>query len=116
VVTGCDDSKLERLLPKIDLLVNATSLGMGGPEERSPLPDGLLLSGGTRVIDMVYGHPTRLAAQAAAAGCEYSDGIEMLVRQGAAAFTLWTGLEPDLEVMRCACRSRLAKEQVCFAS
>jgi shikimate dehydrogenase len=32
------------------------------------------------------------------------DGLEALVRQGAASFHLWTGLEPPVEVMRAAIR------------
>jgi shikimate 5-dehydrogenase len=32
------------------------------------------------------------------------DGREALVRQGAASFRLWTGLEPPLETMRAAIR------------
>jgi shikimate dehydrogenase len=31
----------------------------------------------------------------------------MLVRQGAESFRLWTGIDPDLEVMRAACRQEL---------
>jgi shikimate dehydrogenase len=32
------------------------------------------------------------------------DGREALVRQGAASFRLWTGLEPPVEAMRTAIR------------
>jgi shikimate dehydrogenase len=58
------------------------------------------------VVDLAYrgdGEPTALAAAARAAGCrEVVDGLEGLVRQGAAAFRLWTGVEPPVEVMRAA--------------
>ena len=43
-------------------------------------------------------------AAARAAGCVVIDGREALVRQGAASFRLWTGLEPPLDVMRDAVR------------
>jgi shikimate 5-dehydrogenase len=33
------------------------------------------------------------------------DGREALVRQGAASFRIWTGLEPPLEAMRNAVRT-----------
>ena len=37
--------------------------------------------------------------QAAEAGCGTCNGLGMLLRQGAASFAMWTGLEPDLAVM-----------------
>ena len=53
------------------------------------------------MVDLVYGpHETALAAAARAAGAQVVDGLEMLVRQGAASLRIWTGLEPPLETMR----------------
>ena len=50
---------------------------------------------------MVFNSPrTKLLRQAAAAGCRTLDGLGMLVNQGAIAFRLWTGVEPDGDVMR----------------
>ena len=82
-----------------DLIVNAT-----------PVRDEVLveLHQGQTVVDLAYGpEETALVAAARAAGCEVIDGLEALVRQGAASFRLWTGLEPPLEVMRSAVRSAL---------
>ena len=42
------------------------------------------------VLDLIYSR-TRLLRDAAAIGCTVSDGGVMLLHQGAAAFTLWTG-------------------------
>jgi shikimate dehydrogenase len=82
-----------------DLIVNAT-----------PVRDELLVEprAGQTVVDLAYhpdGRPTALAQAARAAGCEVVDGLEALVRQGAASFELWTGVPPQLEVMRAAVRS-----------
>jgi shikimate dehydrogenase len=59
-----------------------------------------------QVVDLAYrtdGHPTALVAAAREAGCTtVVDGLEILVRQGAAAFELWTGVPAPLEVMRAA--------------
>src|SRR5579884_2276207 len=69
-----------------DLVVNAT-----------PVRDELLVqvAPGQTVVDLAYGPgETALVAAARAAGCEVVDGREALVRQGAASFRLWTGLEP----------------------
>jgi len=80
-----------------DLVVNAT-----------PVRDELLVEpvGGQTVVDLAYGPgETALVAAARAAGCEVVDGLEALVRQGAASFLLWTGLEPPVDAMRRAVRS-----------
>jgi shikimate dehydrogenase len=79
-----------------DLIVNAT-----------PVKDLLLVHPrqGQTVVELAYGDDeTALVVAARAAGCVVVDGLEGLVRQGAASFRLWTGLEPSLEVMRAAVR------------
>jgi len=72
----------------------------------TPVRDEALvtLTAGQAVVDLAYrpdGEPTALVVAARAAGCaEVVDGLEVLVRQGAASFELWTGVEAPLEVMR----------------
>ena len=47
------------------------------------------------MVDLAYradGSPTALVAAAREAGCAVVDGLEVLVRQGAASFELWTGV------------------------
>jgi shikimate dehydrogenase len=105
----------KRAIETADLLVNTTPLGMDHLPI-SPLPDGTILDPRTAVIDLVYGPTTPLVRQAQASGCAAIDGIEMLVQQGAAAFRLWTGVAPGLEVMRAACRRALAEVHTCSAS
>ena len=52
---------------------------------------------------MVYGaRRSPILAAAEAGGAETVDGIEVLVRQGARSFQIWTGLEAPLEEMRVA--------------
>jgi shikimate dehydrogenase len=80
-----------------DLIVNAT-----------PIRDEVLveLHAGQTVVDLAYGsEETALVTAARAAGCVVIDGREALVRQGAASFRLWTGLEPPLDAMRNAVRT-----------
>jgi shikimate dehydrogenase len=80
-----------------DLIVNAT-----------PVRDELLVQPRPEqaVVDLAYradGQPTALVEAARAAGCGLVvDGLEALVRQGAASFRLWTGIEPPVDVMRAA--------------
>ena len=79
------------------LVVNATPLKEELPLE--PLPE-------QQVVDLAYlpdGRPTALVAAARAAGCPVVvDGLEVLVRQGAASFERWTGFPAPVEVMRAA--------------
>jgi shikimate dehydrogenase len=59
---------------------------------------------GQSLVDLPY--PESATASAArAAGATVIDGLEVLVRQGAASFERWTGLPAPLDVMRNAVRS-----------
>ena len=81
------------------LIINATSLGMKGD---TPLP-ATAFRPGQLVIDLAYGpDETPLVRAARAASAEAVDGREMLLGQGAAAFTLWTGRSAPIAVMRAA--------------
>jgi shikimate dehydrogenase len=90
------ESIIEAELAKTKVLVNATSIGLAGDE--SPIPAEILPSD-LLVLDLIYAR-TRLLKDAAAAGCTVSDGEVMLLNQGAAAFTLWTGQAAPLELMQ----------------
>jgi shikimate dehydrogenase len=90
------------------LIVNTTSVGMRGEDPFAELP--LTPQGfgaGQTVVDLVYGSgPTALLAAAGAAGATTVDGIEVLVRQGALSFRIWTGRDAPLAAMRAAARGR----------
>jgi len=70
-----------------DVVVNGTSVGLAG---HAPELDGLRLRRGQVAVDFVYGD-TALARSARHAGARLVTGEQILVRQGALAFTLWTG-------------------------
>lgn len=85
------------------LIVNTTPLGMSPEVNDSPWPADLDFPTQAFVYDLVYNpKETRFLAQARAAGCRAANGLGMLLRQGAQAFELWTGLEPDLSLMAAA--------------
>ena len=90
------ESIIESELAKTKVLVNATSIGL--TSEESPVPAEVLPSD-LLVLDLIYAK-TRLLRDAAAAGAVTSDGELMLLHQGAAAFTLWTGQPAPLELMQ----------------
>jgi shikimate dehydrogenase len=95
-------------LADTDLLVNATSVGMGVPRGAvAPLPlDATLLRADQVVIDLVYvPRQTPLLRAAAEAGARPIDGLGMLVHQAALAVLRWTGQEPDLAAMDAAART-----------
>ena len=83
------------------LVVNAT------PVVDEPL---VSLRAGQGVVDLAYragGEATALVAAARRAGCDpVVDGLEVLVRQGAASFERWTGVAAPVDVMRAAVASR----------
>ncbi len=89
-----------------DLVVNATSVGMGTDD--SPI-DARLLHADQVVADLVY-HPleTALLRAAAAVGARTVDGLGMLIHQAVLQQVLWTGRRPDPDVMRAAARHELA--------
>jgi shikimate dehydrogenase len=81
------ESIIEAELAKTKVVVNATSIGLTAddtPIAAEIIPPELL------VLDLIYKR-TRFLRDAEAAGCAVLDGELMLLHQGAAAFTLWTG-------------------------
>lgn len=98
----------------VDILVNATSIGLAKPDARQAGSMSALKAMGLSadgicepmvVVDLVYGsEPTELAEVGRRGGAKVVDGLEILVRQGAESFRIWTGLEPPLEAMRQAVR------------
>ncbi|HZU12734.1 MAG TPA: shikimate dehydrogenase [Chloroflexota bacterium] len=100
-------------LASADLIVNCTPLGMGRHAAQSPLPDGAILRPGVVVMDLVYGRSTPFLREAERQGAVVMDGLEMLIFQGAESFRMWTGLEPNIDVMREACRLALEAKRCC---
>lgn len=83
-----------------DLLVNATSIGLGDANARIPLNVATLRQG-LAVADVVFNPPeTLLVRDARHRGCIVVDGLGMLVQQAVIAFKIWTGKEASAEAMR----------------
>jgi len=92
-------TELDTALPNIDLVINATSLGMKREKIRSLRLD--LLPHSAKVYDMVYAPPvTELLSEAARMGLRGVNGLGMLAAQGEIAFTIWTGSVPPTGLMR----------------
>ena len=93
------ESVIEAELSKTQVLINASSVGLGSdetPVAAELMPPELL------VLDLVYRpRETRLLREARSAGAQaVMNGELMLLHQGAAAFELWTGQPAPLDLMR----------------
>jgi shikimate dehydrogenase len=96
-----DEAALRAQLADIDLIVNATPLGMN-PSDLSPVPVRLLAPH-HMVFDAVYGSSkTSLLRAADEAGARGANGLLMLLHQGALAFSIWFDREAPIEAMRAA--------------
>ncbi len=86
-----DQDKLKAEIEKADILVNATIVGMK-PLDGQSLVDPSYLRSDLVVADTVYNPlKTKLIEDAEALGCTVAPGKGMLLWQGDAAYTLFTG-------------------------
>lgn len=95
--------KLPQILPQADLVVNTTPVGMYPHVEQSPVDAATMqgLKKGAIAYDLIYTpNPTQFLQQAKQQGAIAIDGLEMLVQQGAAAFKIWLGQTPPVDIMR----------------
>jgi len=85
----------------VDLVLNATSLGLG-PADPLPLDTTQFpLHRARLVYDMIYRPAeTPLLRAARAAGCRAANGLSMLLHQGIGALEIWCGRQAPVEVMR----------------
>lgn len=111
------EAALTMALSEADLVVNTTPVGMGSGADGAapdlcPLSEAQLdaLRPDCSVYDLIYTpRPTSLLRHAGRRGCRTIDGLEMLVRQGAASLRLWSGLPTvPVEAMRRAAEESLA--------
>jgi shikimate dehydrogenase len=96
-----DDAMLADHCRSCDLVVNTSSVGLkpGDP----PILSGTCLKPEHLVYDTIYQPPvTPLLALAGELGCRTSNGLSMLLHQGALAFQHWFPQTEPLAVMRAA--------------
>ena len=91
---------LAKELKNIDLLINATPIGMHPHIDATPLSKKLLHKD-LFVFDVIYNPmETKLMREAAELGCKTLSGLDMLVNQGVLAFEWWTGKSPNSQLMK----------------
>src|SRR5438128_2943130 len=93
------EAALRAQLGDVDLIVNATPLGMN-PSDPTPIP-ARLLAPHHIVFDAVYGRAkTSLLRAADEAGARGANGLPMLLHQGALSFSNWFDREAPIDAMR----------------
>ncbi|MCA9981900.1 MAG: shikimate dehydrogenase [Anaerolineales bacterium] len=98
-----DLRELPQLVPQwpAPLVINTTPLGMTPHTDTSVWPAEVLFPAQGVAYDLVYNPAeTHFMRQAQAVGAQAINGLGMLLHQGAQAFALWTGQEPNTAVMR----------------
>ncbi|MGQ9719514.1 MAG: shikimate dehydrogenase [Nitrososphaerales archaeon] len=93
-------SSLKMAISSIDILINATPVGTYPRLNESIVPKDLI-SSDMIVFDVVYNpKETKLIRDAKEMGAKTIPGYEMFVRQGAASFKLWTGMDAPIDIMK----------------
>lgn len=91
---------------EVDLILNATSLGLK-PTDALPIEEGQLRNA-KAVYDMIYQPAeTPLLKAAKAAGCKTANGLGMLLYQGAKALEIWSGKPAPIDAMRKALHAHI---------
>ena len=94
-----EERAMEREIDQIDLIINATPMGMKRSDPE--VVPQRLIDPSHLVYDMVYSPArTRLMANAEAEGAKAANGLGMLLWQGVFAFEFWFNREAPVEAMR----------------
>jgi len=99
-VLSLEKRELAKTIKDVEILINATSVGMR-PHDDSALVTSDILHREVTVMDIVYKPlETKLLREAKKAGCRTINGLNMLVNQAAMSFKIWTGRKPPVKVMK----------------
>lgn len=94
------DQAIQKEINDADLLVNTTPLGSWYYPDQNPLPEQIKFSSRLIVYDLIYcPDRTPLLKKAGNNGNIVLNGKPMLVYQAAESFYLWTGIQPDREII-----------------
>jgi len=106
------DHDLASISKKSSLIVNCTSVGMRGSDQSFAYLEYSDIPKDSFVYDMIYNPSyTPLMQLADLAGAKFSNGLSMLINQGVESFKLWTGQEPDFDIMFESAQNQMIKNQ-----
>ena len=101
-----DEAQIKQFLEDSGVLVQGTSLGL---KEDDPAPINLdLIPEHICIYDTIY-KKTKLLKYAEENGNKYADGRSMLLHQGAKSFSIWTGADAPVKIMKEALFSSFAE-------
>lgn len=101
-----EEAALRRELAGVDLIINASAVGMKADDPPLLPPDALRSD--LLIYDTVYARgKSRLVIDAEAVGARAASGLSMLLHQGALSFEIWFEREAPLEAMRAALSENL---------
>lgn len=96
-----DDITVKNEMKDATLFINATPLGMESRGGKCVVSSPDVFHPGVFVYDIVYDpRETLLMKYARQAGCETTNGINMMLWQGAIAFKIWFGVDMPLDYVR----------------
>lgn len=99
-IKGCNECSL---------IIQASPNGMN-LNDKSLFPE-TAFNKNQRVFDLIYMYPeTDFLKKAKSVGAKISNGMDMLVYQGAKSFIIWTDISPNIEEMRHAISEIIYKE------
>ncbi|MBN1353248.1 MAG: shikimate dehydrogenase [Candidatus Omnitrophica bacterium] len=104
-----DKDKYEEFISKSELLVNATPCGVKKDDPK--LFDYRYLHETLFCFDLVYASETLLVKEAKQRAAKVTGGLNMLLYQAGASFTIWTGKEAPFENMKKAVLKNLANRR-----
>ena len=96
-----DESVIKKELLTSRILTNGTNVGMAPDTDRSLITSADFFHPDLIVSDVIYNpRETKLMEIAKSQGCSCFNGLYMLLYQGAEAFTLWTGKQMPVELVK----------------
>lgn len=96
-----DPEILRREIADSAILTNGTSVGMAPKTEGCLITDTSMFHKDLMVFDVIYNpEETKLLRLAREAGLRTSNGLYMLLYQGAAAFKIWTGQDMPVDMIK----------------
>ncbi|MDJ0270289.1 MAG: shikimate dehydrogenase [Aigarchaeota archaeon] len=108
-IISFQDSKLNSVLEKSSVIINATPVGMYPNVKSTPIYSSLIPRGAV-VFDMVYNpEETMLLRAAKRRGARIIGGLEMLVTQAEEAYRIWFGSRAPRDIMMRAARNELRR-------